>query len=206
MKPSIALRILAVLAPLAASGAQDSTSVRISVASGGDVAPAAPFTRFEPGARVRIASRFSKEKITGTVAQTRADTLVIDTVDVQSETRMFFPNTILLQPYRQVTLPVAAVDSVEVSVGRSRLLGTIHAMKRGAIFFGILGAATLNSGNGSATLKNFLGGFATGAAFGAVVSVPIGFTRGAERWQSVSWRGVVPRRPVGRVQVTALKP
>ena len=35
--------------------------------------------------------------------------------------------------------------------------------------------------------------------------ITFGFTHGAERWQSVSWRGVVPH-PLGHVQVTALKP
>ena len=201
MKTSRALLGLALLtaAPLAPASGQ-----AVPVASGASFSTGAPVAAVRPataaafltrGARVRLrVPMMGREKIAGTVLLAQGDSVVIDTVDATAERRVFFPNTITVDEYRRLTLPLHAVDSIEVSTGRSRGAGIRRAAKRGALILGLLGAATFRSGDGSPNPRNFLGGYINGAAVGLVIGGAIGATRGGERWQSVPGSSTEPVR------------
>ena len=138
------------------------------------------------GARVRLrVPMMGKEKVAGRVLVAQGDSVVLDTVDAAAERRMFFPNTITVEAYRRVTLPLSAVDSVEVSAGRSRRAGVLRSAARGALYLGLLGAATFRSGDGAPNLRNAIGGSVNGALFGFALGGAVGATRGGERWESV---------------------
>src|SRR5215212_9180150 len=199
--------VLAVLALVVlAAPVASATGQAIPVASGATFAAApvnpaaaatatAPTSLFSRGARVRLrVPMLGKDKIAGTVMLAQGDSLVLDTVDAGVERRMFFPNTILVDEFRHVTLPLAMVDSIEVSSGRSRWAGIRHSAKRGALFLGLLGAATFRSGDGTPGLRNFAGGYLNGAAVGFVLGGAFGLTRSGERWQSVPRSSLEPQK------------
>ena len=146
----------------------------------------------QPGVRVRIlAPQVTKDRIAGTIQAVRADTVVLDTVDVRLEHRLFFPSTIVVDQYRRMALPVAAVASIEESRGRSRVLGMVKGAAKGVVVVGLFAGLGALSGKTNASLRDFTSGFGAGAATGAVIGAPIGYQFGVERWRAV--RGT-PRR------------
>lgn len=145
---------------------------------------------FEPGTRVRVrASELGKHRIVGTVVKASQDSVVVDTADTFRERRFFNPAPILVDRFRRVALPVASVDSLEVSMGRSRVLGAVKGSVAGALLGGLYVGMSGLSGYGSPSFRRFSRGFTQGAAAGAVVGVPIGWVFRGERWMRVS----VPR-------------
>ena len=142
------------------------------------------------GSRVRLrVPTMAKDKIAGTVLIAHGDSVVLDTVDATVERRMFFPSTITVDNYRRITLPMSAVDSIEVSTGRSRWSGIRHSARRGALILGLLGAATFRSGDGTPGVRNFAGGYLNGAVVGLLVGGTVGATRGGEHWTTVERPG-----------------
>ncbi|HKG94461.1 MAG TPA: hypothetical protein VKA84_21285 [Gemmatimonadaceae bacterium] len=212
MKPSRAVLALVVLAaaPVASAAGQAlpvssgatfaaaPVKAAPSPAASPTVSPASPATAalFSRGARVRLrVPMLGRDKLAGTVVVAQGDSVVLDTVDAAVERRMFFPNTILVEQYRRVTLPIESVDSIEVSTGRSRWSGMRHSAKRGALFLGLLGAATFRSGDGTPGVRNFVGGYLNGAVVGFALGGAFGATRSGERWQSVPRSALEPSKP-----------
>lgn len=163
----------------------------VSTALSGDAQQLSTATSgvFEPGTRVRVRAAESKQRIVGTVVHASRDSVVVDTADAFRERRFLNPAPILVDDFRRVTLPVANVDSVEVSLGRSRALGVIKGSLAGAIFGGLYVGLSGLSGYGAPSFRRFSRGFTQGAPAGAVVGVPIGWVFRGERWMRVS----VPR-------------
>lgn len=152
---------------------------------------------FAPGTRVRVdAPKVSRDRIVGTVRAIRADSIVLDTVDVQRQERMFFPSTVLVEDYRRVTLAVSEVANMERSRGRSRILGAIKTGIRGALIAGVIGGlGSLSAGSRDGiTLRDFTRGAGEGAMLGIAIGGSFGWAYGSERWQPVS----VPRRKTVR--------
>ena len=140
---------------------------------------------FSPGTRVRVMASWSKHKIEGTVKSTTGDSVVVDTVDYAAQNRLFMPSVVLVEEYRQLTLPISEVDSVEVSLGRSKALGVIRTGLKAALIGGAIVGVQAISGRVNPSFKQFGRGFASGVAIGASIGIPFGYARGVERWRPV---------------------
>ena len=141
---------------------------------------------FAPGTRLRISiPSLQRDKVVGKVIQRIADTLVVDTVDAEREHRMFFPSTIAVAEYRRMSLPVSLIDTLQVSVGRSRSHGMVRLATKAAIIGGLALGVNYMSGTNNVNMRNFASGFRTGAIAAAVIAGPIGFRRGQEKWATV---------------------
>jgi hypothetical protein len=171
---SVSLLALLALAPLApAARAQQ-------------VVPPSAAEVFAAGTRLRMSvPSLQRERIVGTVIARVADTVVVDTVDAAAEHRMWFPTTITVAEHRRVSIPVALIDTLQVSVGRSRPGGMLRLAARAALYGGLALGVNYMSGNNRVNMRNFSAGFRTGAVLAAVVAAPIGFRRGQERWATV---------------------
>jgi hypothetical protein len=153
---------------------------------------------FSPGARVRVMASWSKHKIEGTVTSATRDSVVVDTVDYHAQNRMFMPSAILVEEYRHLTLPIDDVDSVEVSMGRSRALGVIRTGLKAALIGGAIVGVQAISGRVNPSFKQFGRGFASGVVVGASIGIPFGYARGVERWRRVQLPGI-PSPQKGRI-------
>ncbi|GAC1478087.1 MAG: hypothetical protein NVS1B4_21540 [Gemmatimonadaceae bacterium] len=164
-----------------------------SPASGGGLIGGASI--FAPGTRVRlIVAGLRDRTITGTVYRYGVDTLVVDTADVAETRRTFFPSTTMVERYRRVSLPLADVDSVNVSVGRSRLLGMAISGAKYAAIGGIMLGLKNVSGRSGPTLREFGQGAAVGAIAGVTIGMSFGYARGAEQWKRIPYFGGIIRR------------
>ncbi len=165
---ALALGALAPLAPARAQSPQRASHALVS------------------GARVRILQRLDFGFVVGTIRRARGDTMVVDTADARPERRMFFPATIIVDEFRTVAVPLAAVARIEVSTGRNRLRGAWRATRRSALATALVGGIYGLSRPGKFRIQPVAEGLAAGAALGVVIGAPYGFTRGAERWRSVT--------------------
>jgi hypothetical protein len=144
------------------------------------------FTGFESGMRVRVtAPRLLTQKLTGTIVHMSADSVVIDTVDQRRVDRRFFPEVVLVEKYRQITLSTNDVDSVDVSLGQSRTAGMLRLGRNAALIGGTVAGLAYVSGYNQISFRNFAEGFRSGVKLGAVVGLSIGYTYGDEKWRSV---------------------
>jgi hypothetical protein len=149
---------------------------------GDDAAPAF----FRPGIRLRIeAPSITRDLIVGTVQDVRRDTVVLDTADVESEQRLFFPSTVMVDRYRRVEVTVGAMGRVEASRGRNHFLGSIKGGIRGAFIGGMLAGVGSLSGQNGISLREFTRGFTRGAVLGFSIGAPIGYNFGVEQWQLI---------------------
>ena len=152
---------------------------------------------FQPGMRVRIAAPLvAKERVAGTIKAVTADSVVLDTVDVRMEHRLFFPSTVVVDKYRRMAVPLSSVASIEESRGHSRTLGMVKGAAKGAVVVGLFAGLGALSGHQNAKLRDFSSGFGAGAAGGAVIGAPIGFQMGVERWRAIR---VKPHRGTPRM-------
>ena len=148
--------------------------------------PQPTFTGFEPGMRVRVkAPRLLDEKLTGTIIYMNADSVVLDTVDQRRVERRFFPDPVLVENERRITLLTADVDSVDVSVGQSRLRSMLRIGRNAALIGGTAAGLSYVSGYQKMSFRNFAEGFRSGVRIGAVVGFSIGLAYGDEKWHSV---------------------
>jgi hypothetical protein len=137
----------------------------------------------QPGTRVRVVVRSVREdKIMGTVTTARIDSVVIDTVDVSAQQRMFMPSTVLVDRYRRVGIAASSIKRVDVSDGRSRMRGAITFGLRGLTFGGLAVGLSAISGP-FAQRRDFLRGVAIGSVAGLAIAAPIGYQTGVERWK-----------------------
>ena len=139
-----------------------------------------------PGTRVRmVVAGKPGQRIVGTIAERKQDTVVVDTVDVAAQQRTFFPAPLVVDEFRVVSLRVDEVKHVEVSMGRSRLLGVLTHGAVGALVSGtIVGLSAIN-GRPNPTMGQFWHGFGSGALVGVAIGAPFGYARGSEIWRPV---------------------
>ena len=153
---------------------------------GAQQVPTQQFAGLEPGMRIRVTSdRMFQNKISGTVVHVSADSLVLDTLDMRKVERRFFPQTLLVESERRVTLPVYDVDSVDISMGTSRARGMLKGAGKAALVGGALVGLSYVQGYNQMSMKNFSKGFRSGTKIGAVVGLSIGFSYGSERWNKL---------------------
>lgn len=173
MKVTTVARTLAVLVlPLPTGGAQQMMQPT--------------FTGFEAGMRVRVsAPRLLNDKVTGTIVYMSADSVVLDTVDQRRVERRFFPDPILVESERQITFSPRDVDSVDVSLGQSRVQSMMRLGRNAALIGGTIAGLAYTSGYQQISFRNFAEGFRSGVKIGAVVGFSIGFAYGDEKWHSV---------------------
>lgn len=141
---------------------------------------------FAAGTRLRLkAPAVHRGRIVGTVVSRSADSLVIDTIDVAAEQRMFFPITVMVTEQRRMRLPLRAIDTVEISAGRSRPGGMIRFATRAALAGGLFLGLNYATGTRQVNMRQFSAGFRTGAIAAAAIAAPFGYRRGSERWKAV---------------------
>ena len=144
------------------------------------------FTGFQSGTRVRVtAPRLLHSKLTGTIVTMTRDSVVLDTVDQRRVDRRFFPDPVLVDSYRRITLMTADVDSVDISLGQSRMRGMLRIGRNAALIGGTVAGLAYVSGYNQISFRNFAEGFRSGVKLGAVVGLSIGYTYGDEKWHSV---------------------
>jgi hypothetical protein len=175
MKAATVGRALAILGlPLAMGSAQQIAP------------PTFTFTGFEAGMRVRVsAPRLLDHKLTGTIIYMSADSVVLDTVDQRRVERRFFPDPVLVESHRRITLSATDVDSVDISLGQSRVRSMARLGRNAALIGGTIAGLAYTSGYQKISFRNFAEGFRSGLKLGAVVGVSIGFAYGDEKWHSV---------------------
>jgi hypothetical protein len=171
-RTTVALALAILVLPLAMGGAQQM--------------PQPTFTGFEPGMRVRVkAPRVLNDKLTGTIVFMNADSVVLDTVNYRRVERRFFPDPVLVESERQITLSTVDVDSVDVSIGQSRLRSMMRIGRNAALIGGTIAGLGYVSGYQNMSFRNFAEGFRSGVKLGALVGFSIGFAYSDDRWYSV---------------------
>ena len=140
-----------------------------------------------PGARIRVASPWiPSERITGTIAIARQDTVVVDTADTFAQQRLFNPAPVLVDRFRKVKLPVSRVQTVEVSMGRSRWMGALRGAALGALAAGAYVGLTSINGRQRPSWGDFASGAVSGIPIGMSIGAPIGWVYTRERWRTVA--------------------
>ena len=148
--------------------------------------PTQQFAGLEPGMRIRVTSdRLFHQKISGTVIHVSPDSLVHDTLDMRKVERRFFPQTVLVETERRVTLPVYDVDSVDISMGTSRAMGMLKGAGKAALIGGAVVGLSYIQGYNQMSMRNFSKGFRSGTKIGAAAGLAIGFSYGSERWNKL---------------------
>jgi hypothetical protein len=179
MRTSTALLALALTVPAAASAQQASAQASAPLAALRD-------SILAPGMRVRmLVDGKPGLRIVGTIAERKQDTVVVDTVDVAAQQRLFFPAPLVVDEFRVVSLSVDEVKHVEVSMGRSRLLGVLTHGAVGALVSGTIVGLSAVNGRPNPTMRQFWHGFGPGAVVGAAIGIPFGYARGSEIWRPV---------------------
>ena len=154
-----------------------------------DTARVSPDSVLVPGTRIRMIAPWSPtRRIVGTVEMTRGDSVVVDTADVFAERRLFNPVPVLVDDVRRVTVPVSRIERVDVSMGRSRLMGALKGATLGALAAGAYVGLTALNGRGNPEFGDFAAGFVQGAAFGVALGGPVGWSFTTERWRPVALR------------------
>lgn len=103
----------------------------------------------------------------------------------------FDTGPVLVEEFRRVTLPTNAIQSIDISTGRTHRRSTI----KGAIIGALGGAALFGATNlpeVNPTFSDFLDGAAAGVVVGAVAGGVVGYLLGGEKWQSFYRAGVLP--------------
>jgi hypothetical protein len=196
MRTALATCVVLLAAPFGVAGGQGSFTDRPAATAAGASSEALS-DLLSPGTRLRIiAPRMARDRIVGIVRAVHRDTVILDTADVAREQRRFFPSTVLVEEYRQMSLPLAEVGSVERSRGRSRAIGALKGGLRGALIAGVLsGLGSLSAGSRDGiTLRDFTRGASEGMIVGVAIGAPWGWASGAEQWQPVK----IPRRKTAR--------
>jgi hypothetical protein len=140
-----------------------------------------------PGARIRVISPWiPSERITGTIALAKSDTVIVDTADTFAETRLFNPTPVLVDKFRKVKLPVSRVQTVEVSMGRSRWMGALRGAAIGALAAGAYVGLSAVNGRQKPSWGEFASGALSGVPIGMSLGAPVGWVYTRERWRTVA--------------------
>ena len=143
------------------------------------------------GDRVRIsAPSIRDDRYVGRVEALPRDSIMLDTTGVRRRLG-FDTGQVLVEEFRRVTIPTSAIQSIDVSTGRTHRRATIKGAIIGAVGGGALFGATnlpeINPG-----FSDFLDGAAVGVVVGAVAGGVVGYLLGGEKWQSFYRAGVLP--------------
>ena len=143
------------------------------------------------GDRVRvIAPSIRDDRYVGTVESLPRDSITLDTAGVRRRLG-FETGPVLVEEYRRVTIPTSAIQSIDISTGRTHRRSTIKGVIIGALGGGALFGAT-NLPEVNPTFTDFLDGAVVGVVVGAVAGGVVGYLLGGERWQSFYRAGVLP--------------
>jgi len=143
------------------------------------------------GARVRvIAPTIRDDRYVGTVESLPRDSITLDTAGVRRRLG-FDTGPVLVEEYRRVTLPTSAIQSIDISTGRTHRRSTIKGAIIGSIGGAVLFGAT-NLPEVNPTFSDFLDGAVVGLVVGAVAGGVVGYLLGGEKWQSFYRAGVLP--------------
>ena len=143
------------------------------------------------GERVRIvAPTIRDDRYVGRVESLPRDSIVLDTAGVRRRLG-FDTGPVLVEEFRRVSIPTSAIQSIDVSTGRthskSTMKGAVIGAAGGAALFGATNLPEVNP-----TFGDFLEGAAVGAIVGAVAGGVVGYLLGGEKWQSFYRAGVLP--------------
>jgi hypothetical protein len=143
------------------------------------------------GDRVRIrAPSLRDDRYVGRVESLPRDSIMLDTAGVRRRLG-FDTGPVLVEEFRRVTIPTNAIQSIDVSAGRthrkSTIKGIIIGSLGGAALFGATNLPEINPG-----FSDFLEGASVGLVVGAVAGGVVGYLLGGEKWQSFYRAGVLP--------------
>ena len=143
------------------------------------------------GDRVRIvAPTIREDRYVGRVEALPRDSIVLDTAGVRRRLG-FDTGPVLVEAYRKVSIPTSAIQSIDVSAGRTHRRSTVKGMLIGAAGGAALFGAT-NLPEINPTFSDFLEGAGVGAVVGAVAGGVVGYLLGGEKWQSFYRAAVLP--------------
>jgi hypothetical protein len=143
------------------------------------------------GERVRIiAPTVREDRYVGRVESLPRDSIVLDTAGVRRRLG-FDTGPVLVEEFRKVTLPTSAIQSIDISVGRTHRRSTVKGMLIGAAGGAALFGAT-NLPEINPTFSDFLEGAGMGAIIGGVAGGVVGYLLGGEKWQSFYRARVLP--------------
>ncbi|HUQ84351.1 MAG TPA: hypothetical protein VM076_24575 [Gemmatimonadaceae bacterium] len=143
------------------------------------------------GDRVRVvAPSIRDDRYVGQVESLPRDSITLDTAGVRR--RLGFDlGPVLVEEYRRVTIPTSAIQSIDISTGRTHRRSTVKGM-----IFGALGGAALfgatNLPEVNPTFADFVDGAAVGVLVGGVAGGVVGYLLGGEKWTSFYRAGVLP--------------
>lgn len=133
------------------------------------------------GSRVRIfAPNLRSDRYVGRIDSLDASAVVLDTAGQRIRLGLDM-GPVLVDQYRRVSIPLASINRIEVSGGRTTRNSTI----RGAVLGGLIGGVIWGLGNMpeiNPGLSDFVAGFPGGAIAGGLVGGTLGFALGGETW------------------------
>jgi len=164
----------------------------------GAVSPTALTAQIQPapqlprvGDRVRIrAPSIREDRYVGSVEALPRDSIRLDTAGVRRRLG-FDTGPVLVEEFRRVTIPTNAIQSIDVSAGRTHRKSTIKGMIIGALGGAALFGAT-NLPEVDPTFSDFLAGATVGAIVGGLAGGTVGYLLGGEKWQSFYRAGTLP--------------
>lgn len=133
------------------------------------------------GTRVRVyAPSMRHDRYSGRIDVMQGDSMVLDTAGA-SRRLGFDVGPVLVEEYRRVTIPLSAIEAIEVSRGVAHRRSTIRGAIIGGLVLGVLiGASSAPEVNPH--LSDMAGGFAVGAVAGGLVGGGVGYMLGSEKW------------------------
>ena len=150
-----------------------------------------PSTMPRVGDRVRIiAPSVRDDRYVGRVESLPRDSIVLDTAGVRRRLG-FDMGPVLVEEFRKVTIPTNAIQSIDISAGRTHRRSTVKGLIIGALGGGAL-FGTTNLPEVNPTFGDFIEGAGVGVVVGAVAGGVVGYLLGGERWQSFYRAGVLP--------------
>jgi hypothetical protein len=143
------------------------------------------------GDRVRVvAPSIRDDRYVGRVESLPRDSITLDTTGVRRRLG-FDTGPVLVEEYRRVTIPTSAIQSIDISTGRTHRRSTIKGVIIGALGGAALFGAT-NLPEVNPTFTDFLDGAAIGVVIGGVAGGVVGYLLGGEKWTSFYRAGVLP--------------
>jgi hypothetical protein len=143
------------------------------------------------GDRVRIrAPSIREDRYVGRVEALPLDSIRLDTAGVRRRLG-FDTGPVLVEEFRRVTLPTNAIQSIDISAGRTHRKSTIKGLVIGALGGAVLFGAT-NLPEVDPKFSDFLAGARVGAIVGGLAGGTVGYLLGGEKWQSFYRAGTLP--------------
>ncbi|HSA57878.1 MAG TPA: hypothetical protein VLE53_19350 [Gemmatimonadaceae bacterium] len=141
------------------------------------------------GTRVRVyAPDLREDRYIGRIDSLGTEVMVLDTAGMR--TRLGFDmGPVLVDEFRRVAIRLSAIQSLEVSTGRTKSASTMRGAVVGALIGGVIfGLGNLPEVNPSAS--DFLRGAPAGLLVGGLIGGTIGWGLGGESWRPAA----IPRR------------